>query len=135
MNTFFQSINMNNTQEEINITIAEACGYEWRVGIYGNCRGLFHPDDNYLKEQPCLDMLLPISSDCANRVPDYCNDLNAIHDAVMTLPENKRILYGMYLASTCGHINKNTVGLWHISTATARHRAEAFLRTLGKWEE
>jgi hypothetical protein len=69
------------------------------------------------------------------QLPDYCNDLNVIHGAVMTLPENKRILYGMYLASICGHMTKKTVGLWHISIATARHRAEAFLKTIGKWEE
>jgi hypothetical protein len=70
-----------------------------------------------------------------NDIPDYCNDLNAIHEAVTTLPENKWVLYGVRLAWECGHTDKKSVGLWHISTATAYHRAVALSRTLGKWEE
>ena len=66
---------------------------------------------------------------------DYCNDQNAMHEAVTTLPENKWVLYGVRLAWECGHTDKKSVGLWHISTATAYHRAVAFLKTLEKWEE
>jgi hypothetical protein len=98
------------TNEQINIAIAKVCG--WEEESFG-----------------------PSWCESTTKIPNYCKDLNAIHDAVMTLPENKRILYGMYLASTCGHMTKKTVGLWHISTATARHHTEAFLKTLGKWEE
>jgi hypothetical protein len=104
------------TNEQINIAIFEICGWKWEP----EKNSFFHPENGRLKPK---------------YAPDYCKDLNAIQDAVMTLPENKRILYGMYLASTCGHMTKKTVGLWHISTATARHHAEAFLKTLGKWEE
>jgi hypothetical protein len=111
------------TNEQINIAIAEACGWK-----------LVKDDPNhepYMKDP--IGYKIAINS-LQHRLPNYCNNLNAIHDAVMTLPEKKRILYGMYLASTCGHMTKKTVGLWHISTATARHHAEAFLKTLGKWE-
>ena len=110
------------TNEQINIAIAEHCGWEPRKNTEGNVIAwqslgayrAFSPDD----------------------LPNYCNDLNAMHEAVMTLPENKRVLYGMYLACECGHMDKNKVGLWNISTATARHQAKAFLRTLGiKWKE
>jgi len=112
------------TNEQINIAIAEACGWK-----------LVKDDPNHepYMEDP-LGYKIAINS-LQHRLPNYCKDLNAIHDAVMTLPENKRILYGMYLSCACGHIDKNNVGLWHISTATARHRAEAFLKTIGKWEE
>jgi hypothetical protein len=117
------------TDEQINIAIAEACGYEWRVGIYGNCRGLFHPDDNYLKVQPCLDMLLPISSDCAKKVPNYCNDLNAMHEAEELLLSG----YWMrYCECLTGLLGKSVYASVH---AKARERAEAFLKTIGKWQE
>lgn len=76
-----------------------------------------------------------VNGDNEGPFQNYCNDLNAIQDAVMTLPENKRVLYGAHLAFACGHTVKGSVGLWKISTATSRQRAEAFLRTLGKWEE
>jgi hypothetical protein len=111
------------SDQEINTAIAEECGWtkvfseEW-----GPLRGLKSGDKFY--------------AGCAfTTVPDYCNDLNAIRDAVMTLPENKQVLYGVRLAWACGHTDKGSVGLWKISTATARQRAEAFLRTLGKWKE
>ena len=55
---------------------------------------------------------------------DYCNDLNAMHEAekVFDCPE----LYEGNLINVCGGVQY----MWH---ATARQRAEAFLRTLGKW--
>jgi hypothetical protein len=118
------------TNEQINIAIAETCGYEWRVGIYGNCRGLFHPDDNYLKAQPCLDMLLPICSDCEKKVPNYCDDLNAMHEAENVL-EEKRLVWQYEM--TLGRNGGNGF-IWSKIHATARQRAEAFLKTIGKWE-
>jgi hypothetical protein len=55
---------------------------------------------------------------------DYCNDLNAIHEAEKTLNSEQWHLYSAWLF-------KATARPQH---ATARQRAEAFLRTLGKWE-
>lgn len=102
------------TSEQINIAIAEACGIiskdQWG-SLYRTLHGIVR--------------------DC----PDYCNDLHAIREAVMTLPENKQVLYGAHLAWACGHTDKGSVGLWKISTATARQRAEAFLRTLNLWKD
>ena len=102
------------TNEQINIAIAEACGIiskdQWGL-LYRTLHGI------------------------VRNCPDYCNDLNAMHEAVTTLPENKWVLYGVRLAWECGHTDKKSVGLWHISTATAYHRAVAFLKTLEKWEE
>ena len=61
-----------------------------------------------------------------NRGPDYCNDLNAMHEAekVFDCPE----LYEGNLIKVCGGVQY----MWH---ATARQRAEAFLRALGKWND
>jgi hypothetical protein len=60
-------------------------------------------------------------------LPDYCTDLNAMREAEETLKGKQFGTYGIALNDIEG-------SLWGIR-ATARQRAEAFLRTLGKWEE
>ncbi len=94
------------TEQHINVAIAEACGWqtngiEWWIG-----------DGNDSQEQP----------------PDYCNDLNAMHDAEKSLHNDKWMSYVKTIMRMC----ENHKGMIH---ATARQRAEAFLRTLGKWTE
>ncbi len=59
---------------------------------------------------------------------DYCNDLNAMHEAEKTLNNGQIEIY-------CGFLHKKNHGVWWGTHVTARQRAEAFLRTLGKWEE
>jgi hypothetical protein len=58
---------------------------------------------------------------------DYCNDLNAMHEAEKVLGKERNHYIDML-----GTMYKDS---WEFATATARQRAEAFLRTLGKWEE
>jgi hypothetical protein len=59
---------------------------------------------------------------------DYCNDLNAMHEAEKFLRDaNLLFEYGMHIT--------NSHHYEYLLRATARERAEAFLRTLGKWEE
>ena len=67
---------------------------------------------------------------------DFCNDLNAMHEAEKFLlkgfegnPEASALWMGHLLHLVCS----SRTGLSH--HATARQRAEAFLKTLGKWEE
>jgi len=57
---------------------------------------------------------------------DYCNDLNAMHQAEWSLTDDQ-------LWRMAREIERNDEQ-WYFR-ATARQRAEAFLRTLGKWEE
>jgi hypothetical protein len=59
-------------------------------------------------------------------IPDYCNDLNAMHEAENSIP-HPSYFYQSNLTELCGGENR-------IYRATASQRAEAFLRTLGKWE-
>jgi hypothetical protein len=65
---------------------------------------------------------------------DWCNDLNAMHEAEKVLKGYEQI------ATYVWHL-ENRSGDWstdeHLMAthATARQRAEAFLRTIGKWEE
>ena len=57
-----------------------------------------------------------------------CNDLNAMHDAEKVLTDDQRdIFYPRWL----GGFMSRTGPIY----ATARQRAQAFLRTMGKWEE
>ena len=57
---------------------------------------------------------------------DFCNDLNAMHEAEKVLNKEQWVAYGRELSRL------NVFPMVH---ATAKQRAEAFLRTLGKWEE
>jgi hypothetical protein len=59
-------------------------------------------------------------------VPDYLNDLNAMHEAEKVLDYNQ-------LREMEDSVSfQFAVYPFH---ATANQRAEAFLRTIGKWEE
>ncbi len=71
---------------------------------------------------------LPISG----VVPECCTDLNAMRHAenvYMSTPTNIQILE-WWLDAVVQKRSKGTP-IWH---ATARHRAEALLRALDKWE-
>jgi hypothetical protein len=98
------------TNEQINVAIAEACGWKavWVRGDSGFYKGF----DNGAELRPDL--------------PDYCNDLNAMHEAEWSLTDDQ-------LWRMARNIERNDEQ-WYFR-ATARQRAEAFLRTLGKWEE
>jgi len=65
---------------------------------------------------------------------NYCNDLNAMHEAEKVLTSQQEEDYFANLRAINGDlIWYRTVGKTY--RATARQRAEAFLRTLGKWQE
>lgn len=57
--------------------------------------------------------------------PQFATDLNAMHEAEKFLPIKKILTYFKKLEKSNPY--------WFM--ATARERAEAFLRALGKWEE
>ena len=113
------------TDEKINIAIAEACGW----------KNADHPDVMKFKqgwtmpEEWCMDPngVLRFNH---NR-PDYCNDLNAMHEAEKTLTEEQCVFFRAHLHERLEDHPASRY-LWH---ATAAQRAEAFLITLGKWEE
>ena len=90
------------------IAIAEACGIvskdKWG-SLYKTPRGILR--------------------DC----PDYLNDLNAMHEAEKVLGLMQRHHFANRVASSAD-------AGWGFKAlhATAAQRAEAFLRTIGKWE-
>ena len=71
---------------------------------------------------------------CDSCHPDWCNDLNAMHEAEKVLTKEQVREYQCFMYDMACEINA-TQGRWMPYSATARYRAEAFLRTLGKWEE
>ena len=103
------------TDEQINAAIAKACGWtEIKDNVVGKAPG-----------------------ETANRVmflPNYSTSLNMMHEAEALIQDRNK--YINILAGVTEPID----GLpedhdWAFTRATAYQRAEAFLRTLGKWEE
>ncbi len=68
--------------------------------------------------------------------PNYLNDLNAMHDAEKVLdPKGKDGSYEYWLRTVCHIPKRESANGRYFYRATASQRAEAFLRTIGKWEE
>ena len=112
------------TTEEQRISIAEACGWS-KNGSSGN------------EEWPWVK---PVNG-VAKLLPDYPNDLNAMHEAEKVLDMHQQYDYGEALARmTIGAelddpegFSPNGWGYYSPTTATAAQRAEAFLKTLNLW--
>lgn len=65
-------------------------------------------------------------------IPDFSGDLNEMHEAEKAIFPFYATVYSNKLAKVTGaEISDDT----EYFCATARQRAEAFLRTIGKWEE
>ena len=111
------------TPEQQRIAIAEACGWT-------DVRFIGRGDDTICVGKPKV-------RPGGINVPDYPFDLNAMHDAEKVLTVAQRITYanqiGVVLSG--GSVGRAIPNWWFIHEATASQRAEAFLRTIGKWEE
>ncbi len=113
-------------KEKQRITIAEACGYK-----KGNVLWLSFDiwEKNHI--QHALERV-ELADWTYLALPDYLNDLNAIHEAEKILTADQCETFNHIL-----HHQKADTSLvcsswaWH---ATASERAEAFLKTLGLWE-
>lgn len=78
-------------------------------------------------------------------IPDYWNDLNEMHKAERYLlekpislqkyGENLQQITNYYVVGVVEDYPRHLGSLAKICHATAQQRAEAFLRTFGKWEE
>lgn len=108
------------TNEEINKAIAEACG--WKCG-YTEKSGYYVVDPNGFQRGWSKLECVAISA-----LPNYCADLNTMHEAEKTLNKDQFMLY-------CDNLWPLGNGVWEAIHATASQRAEAFVKALGKWEE
>jgi hypothetical protein len=108
--------------EEQRIAIAESCGWtdlRW-IGAAG---------EKELYGKPAVRP----GGIC---VPDYLADLNAMLEAEKTLdePQSNEYIAFLYYGDRHEHAWDQTAA-FEAATSTAAERAEAFLRTINKWEE
>jgi hypothetical protein len=105
-------------QEKQRIAIAKVCGfnnirYDW-IDANSSTKDWLH--------------------DNGRGIPDYLNDLNAMHEAENLLLDNQNWAEWMgYCVKLLGVID--SMHLDQCVRATAAQRAEALLRTLNLWEE
>lgn len=66
---------------------------------------------------------------------DYCTDLNAMHEAENHLGQNTNMVEYTNALYDMACLVQSLTYRWNPYGLPARYRAEAFLRTLGKWEE
>jgi hypothetical protein len=109
-----------NTEEQ-RIAIAEACGFTdvKKIWVYRSDTG----NDGY--------NVLTGNHECSSNridIPDYLNDLNAMHEAEKHLGDPT--LYDEY-SDNLRRAMDGVGWTWH---ATAAQRAEAFLKTLNLWK-
>ncbi len=101
------------TNEQINIAIAEACG--WKQVEGEECFFDNGTEQVYIEN-----------------IPEYFNDLNSMHEAEKTLTKEQVRVYSDFLAYSPHESCWASCTIWH---QTSHQRAEAFLKTIGKWEE
>jgi hypothetical protein len=115
-----RKVDLEKMTNEINEKIAKACG--WRIE-----RVIFHtvyvwePDDKFPSR------LYPMN--VWNKIPKYCNNLNAMHNAEKTLKEGLRNTYDAELGLIA---ERDHCFIWE---TTALQKAEAFLKTINDWRE
>jgi hypothetical protein len=68
-------------------------------------------------------------------VPDYINNLNAIHESESSLDEKQLNEYGFALDAVVERDLGDIPSYGHLAHATAQQRAEAFLKALNLWTE
>jgi hypothetical protein len=111
------------TPEAQRIAIAEACGWKFRKA--GSGFELLEPDG----QRNCADTD-PLTNwqSFSYRLPNYLNDLNAMHEAEKVLGKDHWHEYWKYLETY-------DANPYCVCFATAAQRCEAFLKTLGLWND
>jgi hypothetical protein len=127
------------TADQINVAIAEHLGWHAENSQNKFSALIFNPQGNSAKRWvkntggEWVDMWIN-----GAHFPSYCTDLNACH-------EMEKHIHRSQMQAYCHYINSTVQGTMDVSTnmmlyfshvhATARQRAEAFLRAVGKWKE
>lgn len=114
----------------INVTIAEACGYS----IYsdGDMHCMHKNGKSVSSWHYHKDILWH------ENAPDYYHSLDAMREAWQTLNRKQRVEFSKHLRGVVVNAGGHAASFdWDIvacvENATAPQRAEAFLRTIGKW--
>jgi hypothetical protein len=104
--------------------------------LFNNAAQMTDEQINAVIARECGDYICECCKDiCKYCDTNYCNDLNAMHEAEKFLTKDRN----SYLTALAELVSTDDLrgqdADWPWVCATARQRAEAFLRTLGKWQE
>ena len=101
------------------VAIAQWCGWK----LCGTHSPVLPGDDGIMRKSPTENTAVTLSL-----LPDYLNDLNAMHEAEKRLSKQEQLdyCYGQ-LVEVCGD------RLAYMPTAA--QRAEALLKTIGRWKD
>lgn len=119
--------------ESQKIAIAEACGFTRYnpIGLRtGDNREWNPPKDND-------GMRILFFAACGD-LPDFVNDLHAIHEAEKCLDDSEGLRQCVCYAELLRHVGAKTDGgksSFGVLHSTSQQRAEAFLKVIGKWED
>lgn len=120
--------------EKQRIKIALHCGWKQENDV------LFY-NESLKRYAQCPDVIT------CNSLPDYLNELNACRDAWLTLSLEQKVkcLFETAKIVERDYVARNGRDEWNLlsnedvralcENATAPQRCEAFLRTIGQWEE
>lgn len=127
------------TKERIRIVMAEACGWN-DINLYEDNHGpsfwsgyppaIVGADKNNEWQS--------IKAEHHKPLPNYPDDLNAVHEAEKTLDINSLSRYADELEKVCVPVHICPLTHWQsVIMATALQRCEAFIKTVcpEKWEE
>jgi hypothetical protein len=117
--------------EQQRIKIAEACG--WKRVTDGHYESWVSPEGYEYQ----VMFGWQTYKDGTDILPDYLNDLNAMHEAEKTLDDDLDLDYSenIEIATGARWGANNSYDMSKYRSATAAQRAEAFLRALNLWEE
>ncbi len=140
------------TNEQQRIAIVEFCGWKWVKWKSVNKRILVSPEHpiGLVQGQTlllCNDMSVPMEDSAYHQgpIPDYPNDLNAMHEAEKKLDNHQMIDYLQEIQCVIVGISKVEPNKAYLESmlpvsklsviSSASQRSEALLRTIGKWVE
>lgn len=105
------------TPEQRRIEVAKLLGWKKKREIEPGYWTWYSPNGD-LAGQPCI--------------PDYCSDLNAMHEAENTMNDLQKISY-IYALDRAAKPNPS-IHDWNVINATADQRATAFIAVMGEGE-
>lgn len=109
------------TQEQKRIKIAEACGWI-------NCEIIQYEGFSMKAIGYRSKSAIGFES-----LPDYFNDLNAMHEAIETLDDYQKVDFVEKLKQVTMAYSSTYRHVFEMLTSTATQRAESFGKTLGLW--
>ena len=114
------------TPKDQRIAIAKACGWK---DVTGTKTHKLKSKEFYIRDGGIWYSLV------GGNIPDYLNDLNAMHETEKMLEDWAKIEYYHRIADQFDDCGEPTENLFNIANATAAQRAEAFLKTLNLWTD